>query len=225
MILNRPAWLTVPAADVPDSDGWLSSAERAVLAGLRVAARRRDWRLGRWVVKRAITGLLGADASRIEIVVAPDGAPDVLVDGLAAPVAVSISHRAGVAACLVTPAEVAPGCDLELIEPRPEVFARDFFTVGELALIQQWPADQRDLLVTLVWSAKESGLKALRQGLRLDTREVEVNMGTDDKRDLGWRPLRVSYRARLLGGWWRIDGHNVLTAVTEPATRAPLRLA
>jgi len=39
-------------------------------------SRRRDWRLGRWVAKRALSAAARADVSRIEIfAVAPDAAP------------------------------------------------------------------------------------------------------------------------------------------------------
>jgi 4'-phosphopantetheinyl transferase len=221
---DRPAWLTAAAAEVPDGDDWLAAAERSALALLRVPARRRDWRLGRWVAKRALGALVGADVSSIEIFAASDGAPEVLIEGLPAHLAISISHRAGVGACLVTPAGMAPGCDLELIEPRADVFARDFFTEGELTLIEEPPPAQRDLLVTVVWSAKESALKALRQGLRLDTRQVEVSVRAEEEPQMGWRALRVGYAGRDLRGWWRTEGNQVLTAVTEPAAVPPVRL-
>jgi len=209
---------------MPEADDWLSAAESAVLAGLRVPARRRDWRMGRWVAKRALSWLLDVDPAHIEIFSAADGAPEPLIHGHPAPAAISISHRDGLAACVATPAGVAPGCDLELIEPRAEVFARDFFTAGEMALVEGRPASEHDLFVTLIWSVKESALKALRQGLRLDTREVEVVLNADDGCDIGWRSVRVSYRARTLRGWWRVEGRYVLTAVTEPPAKSPLIL-
>ena len=221
---DRPALLTGTLVGVPEADDWLSTAECEVLAGLRVPARRRDWRLGRWVAKRAVGWLLDVDPARLEIVAASDGAPEPLIDGHAAPAAISISHRGGLAACLATPAGIAPGCDLELIELRAQIFVRDFFTAGELAFVEGRPVSERDLFVNLIWSVKESALKALRQGLRLDTREVEVALDLDDEVDLGWRTVRVSYGARTLKGWWRVEGRHVLTAVTEPPAKSPLVL-
>jgi len=157
-------------------------------------------------------------------VAAPDGAPEALLGGRPAPVGVSISHRAGLAVCLVAPPGAAAGCDLELVEPRAGAFARDFFTRAELALVEATGAGRRDLAVTLVWSAKESALKALRQGLRLDTREVEVSLDLDACPELGWRPLAVGRGTRAFGGWWRPAGRCVLTAVLEPAGPPPRRL-
>ena len=77
-------------AGVPDADDWLSAAESAVQAGMRVPAR--DWRLGRWLAKRAVSGLLDVDRAHIEIFSAADGAPEPLIDGRPAPAAISISR-------------------------------------------------------------------------------------------------------------------------------------
>jgi 4'-phosphopantetheinyl transferase len=204
-------------AEVPAGDGWLSRAERETLAGLRVPARRRDWRLGRWTARRALAAVLGSVP--VEVRAAPDGAPEALVAGRRAPVTISISHRARLGACLVADGHLPAGCDLELVEPHSPALARDFFTPAELALVEDAGPGARDLVVALLWSAKESALKALRQGLRLDTREVEVVLGA--RALSGWRSLRVRYGERSLGGWWRLAGGHVLTVVAEPAPTAP----
>ncbi len=83
-------------------------------------------------------------------------------------------------------------------------------------------ADRRDLAVAHVWSAKESALKALRQGLRLDTREVEVELSCSARG--GWQPQQVRHATRTFEGWWRRDCSHELTAVPEPAD-APPRLS
>ena len=81
------------------------------------------------------------------------------------------------------------------------------------------------VLVTLVWSAKESMLKALRTGLRLDTRWVAV----DQPAAAGpgrWRPLTVRHPAtgRAAHGWWRHDAGRVLTMVATPPPAVPRRI-
>jgi hypothetical protein len=63
----------------------LSDGELAGLAGLRVARRRRDWRLGRRTAKTAVAALVDAPLPEIEIVAAFDGAPEVRIDGAPAP--------------------------------------------------------------------------------------------------------------------------------------------
>ncbi len=219
-----PGWLRASADEVPPHDGWLAPAERAALAGLRVPSRRRDWRLGRWAAKRAVAAVLGqSPLDAIEVVAAPDGAPEIRLGGLPAPVAVSLTHRSGLAVCLVAGPGTAVGCDLELVEPRPPVFAADWFTRAELSQLEAAPAARRDLVVTLVWSAKESALKALREGLRLDTRDVHVRLGACAGEE-GWHPLTVTHAGRPLAGWWRLDGGHALTAVLRPAAGPPVSL-
>lgn len=217
------SWLAlVTQAEVPADDAWLSARERAVLGGLRVPGRRRDWRLGRWAAKRAVAAALGP--SEVEVRAAEDGAPEALVAGRAAPVTISISHRAGLGACLAVPGRLAAGCDLELVEPHLPALAGDYFTPAELALVERFGPDGRDLAVALVWSGKESALKALRQGLRLDTRDVEVELSPGA--GAGWRRLRVRYARRSLSGWWRrLEGDRLLTLVAEPASIPPRVIA
>ena len=85
------------------------------------------------------------------------------------------------------------GCDLEMVEPRSDAFVADYFTIEEQALVARASAEDRPRLLALLWSAKESALKALHEGLRLDTRSVIVNP-FDGSFDLnGWSPLHVRY--------------------------------
>lgn len=218
--MNGPALALATLSEVPAGDDWLSASERETLAGLTIPARRRDWRLGRWTAKRAVAAVL--DGTAVEVRAAGDGAPEALVAGRPAPVTISISHRAGLGACLASGARQPAGCDLELVEPRSPALARDFFTPAELALVAGAGPGGRDLAVALVWSAKESALKALRQGLRLDTREVEVDLLPGASQ--GWRGLRVRHGERAFGGWWRLEGRHVLTVVMAPPSAPPALL-
>jgi 4'-phosphopantetheinyl transferase len=228
------SWLEQTEADLPAADDWLSAGEAVRLSGMRFAKRRGDWRLGRWTAKRAVSLYLNLPAdprflARIEIRPAASGAPEVFLANEPAPVTISISHREGRAACAVgqavPPAFVLLGCDLEIAEPRSNGFAADYFTAAEQELlVQASPADRLRLLA-LLWSAKESVLKALRVGLRLDTRCVavdpfagQVSGGSD------WRPLRAHHNGQVLSGWWRQTGNLVRTMVAVPAPAAPLTI-
>ena len=215
---TQPAVVLAADDQVPAGDDWLSAGERAVLARLLVPARRREWRLGRWVAKRAVAAVLQSDG--IEVVAAEDGAPEALVNGQAALVTISISHRAGLAACVVGGPGMAVGCDVELVEPHPEALTRRFFTSSERAMLDRLGNVSRDVAVALVWSAKESTVKALRLGLRLEVREIEVELDADAGRS-GWRALRVRYGCQTFGGWWRLVGRHVLTVVAEPSAAPP----
>ena len=225
MLAARPLALLDIAASVPPDDDWLQMPERAVCARFTRAARRADWRLGRWTAKRAVgacLGLSGAEFFEVEIRADADGAPAAFIGDTPAPVSISLSHRAGAALCAALPASDPIGCDLELVEPRSAEFVRDYLTEAERILVERAVPSLRPRLTALVWSAKESALKTLRIGLRADTREVEVCLGSVVPRG-GWWPLvvRVAARERAFAGWWRPHGAHVLCVVAEIATAPP----
>lgn len=208
---------------VPVHDRWLTEAEADRLAAMRFTKRRLESRLGRWTAKSAVARALGRptdpDALRaISIRNAADGAPEAFVGGHPAGVGVSMTDRAGWAVCVVG-GEDGLGCDLELVEPRSTGFVSDWFTPAERELVAASPAEH-DLLANLVWSAKESALKVLRQGLRLDTRSVEVQL-LDDASG-AWRALAVTTTdGERFGGWWARHGDFVLTCCARGGCDPP----
>jgi 4'-phosphopantetheinyl transferase len=243
-------WLEQNETDVPASNDWLSESEAARLDSMRFAKRRSDWRLGRWTAKLAISGYrnLPGDFQSlrdVEMRPAPSGAPEVFFAGQLANVTVSLSHRGGVAVCAATGSSVALGCDLEIIETRSDCFTTDYFTEEERALVTHACADDRPRLLTVLWSGKESALKALRLGLRLDTRSVEVSLNDVERCSAEgglWRPadsllaLRprganqwLPFRVRCIGGqvfhgWWQSTENLVRTLVAEPPSVLPVLL-
>jgi 4'-phosphopantetheinyl transferase len=223
-------WLEQTEADVPvrrpesGCENWLSPGESIHLGRLRFPKRHADWRLGRWTAKRAVAQYLRMPKhdealANLEIRAAPDGAPEVFQAGQPAPVVISLSHRAGLAACTVASAGTRLGCDLELVEPRSDAFAADYFTYDEQALLAQAPSADRSRLLALLWSAKESALKALRTGLRMDTRCLAVTLG--DANGV-WRPLQVRAESgRAFHGWWQTTGSVVRTLIVDPPGLPP----
>jgi 4'-phosphopantetheinyl transferase len=240
-------WLEQSEAEMPVADDWLGPSEKLRLDAMRFPKRRADWRLGRWTAKRAVAAYLRTPSdpqtlARIEIRSAESGAPEVLLDNCPSEVSISITHSAGIAACAVASSEISIGCDLEFIEPRSDAFLTDYLTEAEQALVKRAPADGRAVFSNLLWSAKESALKLLKVGLRIDTRCVEVSLGgnslrlagnsREDMRDASlseaphdgrdWRPLTVSQANNHdLGGWWMSSGDFVRTIVTAPSSMAP----
>jgi len=82
-------------------------------------------------------------------------------------------------------------------------------------------AEEAGLAATLVWSAKESVMKALREGLRIPPKTVEV-WPERGPADGAWR----LFTARGPGqdewrGWWRAEAGFVLCAVASPASGPP----
>ena len=222
-------WLEQVETQVPERDDWLSRAETDLLSKMRFAKRRADWRLGRWTAKNAVALCMGAPLEmqalrKIEIRASLSGAPEVFCDGNPAVISISISHREGMGACAVGPAGMALGCDVEFIEPHGEAFTDDYFSVAEQAMIAAAPSTDSDRLVALLWSAKESALKTLREGLRLDTRTVNVTL--DDRilsQPESWNPLHVRCTSgQIFPGWWNQSGLYVRTLLAASSLRPPI---
>ena len=210
---------------------------------MRIPKRRADRRLGRWTTKQAVAACLNLPAdvpalANIEIRAAISGAPEVFLYNKPADIAISLSHSAGTALCTVAPPGATFGCDLEMIESRSDAFIADYFTVLEKAIIHRTSVAERALVLALLWSGKESALKALRVGLRLDTTCMCVSpidswsqmSGACDPilREAtnpdGWRTLQVRYSAgQVFGGWWRAQKGLVRTVVSNPLLPTPLR--
>jgi 4'-phosphopantetheinyl transferase len=241
-------WVEQSLADVPSDDAWLSPAEKRRCEGFHIPKRRADWRLGRWTAKRAVAAYLRVPCqpgllTRLEVRAAVSGAPEAFLDDDPAKVSISITHCDGIAACAIAPSKMTIGCDLELIELRSDAFLRDYFTASEQLLVMRGSAFERAINSTLLWSAKESALKALKAGLRFDTRSVEVSLGEGSHavamEDIGpgslsiaerhvwdWRQLIVSHASsQHFRGWWISSGRLVRTVVTVPPSTAPKHYA
>lgn len=210
-------------ADVPPGDGWLTEAETAVQRGLRFPKRRDDWRVGRWAGKRAVSACLGGvEVERIEVLATEDGSPAVgLFGGAEGPVAISVSHSGGRGFAVAVVGPVALGCDLEVLATRSPEFIRDYLTPRERGAVTALEGSDRDEAATLVWAAKEATLKATRQGLRADTRSVEVMTGVLPPVGEGWSALMVQRgEVAPFRGWLRrFDGFAwaVVTDVPGPS--------
>lgn len=226
-------WCEQAEAALPADDDWLSARELATMRALKVPKRRGDWRLGRWTAKHAVTSALQLPHDRstlrkVEIKAAESGAPEVHLAGNDTPVIISISHRGGLAACAVTLGQASLGCDLELVEVRSNAFISDYFTAQERDLVNRAATEEGALLACLLWSAKESALKALQVGLRADTRSVVVKLGTiggDSVSCEQWCPLVVrSADTSELHGWWRCEAGVIRTVVADPAPLQPVEI-
>jgi 4'-phosphopantetheinyl transferase len=200
--------------DVPPLAAWMAAEESAARSSLRTEARRRGWTLGRWVAKRAAMRLAGepdgADPRRWAVIAAPDGAPEVFLDGVPRPVSISLSHRAGAALAAAAEHPAVVGCDLELVEPRTEAFIDDYLTRSERDYVRTAPpGPERDLRANLAWCGKEAALKVVRTGLRRDTRSMVTGLdaggAAPGDRPEAWHPFHVEDRTdgTVLRAWWR----------------------
>lgn len=224
-------WLMQTPADLPPDDDWLAASERAVLETLRFERRRASWRLGRWTAKCALSAFLtptlgSVPPATLAVLAADSGAPRPYLYDDPAPASLSITHRGDRACSAIAPPDVALGCDLESIEARSDRFVADYFTAEERDLVASKPEAEHPFWTNLIWSAKESALKALQTGLRLDTRRVVVQLPTSDTSDAPWHPLRVRYsdQDQTFDGWYRRFSDYILTVVATPRPAVPVSL-
>jgi len=245
-------WYEQSAIDVPDTNAWLSERERSYLTSLRFSKRIDDWRLGRWTGKRSVAAWLAlpsavSSLSEIEILPSQSGAPLVFIARDRVPIEISLSHRSGKAVCTLGPCAARIGCDLELVESRDATFVSDYLATGEQAILKGMSEGRRALIITLLWSVKESALKALHWGLRLDTKCLEVHfpdavapitdkdwsatypiVSPNRDRPAGtkssdiWHPVQASLRgAPAFIGWWRNADQFVRTVLIRRASSFP----
>ena len=244
-------WLEQTEKDVPVEGDWLGERELAQLGAMRFAKRRADWQLGRWTAKRALAACLclpddRLSLAKIELRSASSGAPEVFFARRPVPATISLSHREGAAVCALALQDGALGCDLEMIEARSAAFLSDYFTVEEQQMVAETPEDDRFRLLALLWSAKESALKAMHVGLRLDTRSVSVLPPVLGRRRIGsseecselpavgeqpadslepWLPLHVRCaHGQFFHGWWKQTGRFVRTVLAAELDLPPVLL-
>jgi 4'-phosphopantetheinyl transferase len=137
-------------------------------------------------------------------------------------VSLSLSHSGGVGFAVAVREIVRLGCDVEVVADRSDAFLQDYFTEAEWSWVQA--ADEgRDRRAMVVWSAKESALKALGEGLRLDTRAVEVTVPAwIADQPTSWLPLSVrTPGGERFPGYWCPAGDFVWTICAERRVPSP----
>jgi 4'-phosphopantetheinyl transferase len=217
-------WHRALAGEVPTHDEWLTPDERAVLAGLAVAKRRGDWRLGRWTAKNLVAAVVDVPVDRVEVRAADDGAPEALVDGAATEVSLSLSHRDRIAVAAVAPSPTVVGIDLETLETRSDAFVREWLSDEERATLPS-AGTARDVRVLCSWTGKEASAKVLRGGLRLAVQHAVVTPNPSAG-SVAWSPLLVAWAHERVEhhGWWRVDDHSVIAVVTDQPMDPPIAL-
>jgi 4'-phosphopantetheinyl transferase len=229
-------WSLVQSSEAPldHPEAFLSPSESTKYASLHFPKRAQEWLLGRWTGKRLVQSLPEFQAyslGDINIRNLPDGAPYIVLPGQSAsPGCLSLSHCEGAAlAAFSAEADLRIGVDLEKVELRSRAFVEDYFTQVEQDLVEAFPDDVRIRLVNLIWSAKESMLKALGVGLHWDTRKVETwqvdGLFPFHPEISDWQSMRLGEceaAGRHWTGWWKSHGDFVLTlAGYAPAASLP----
>jgi len=220
-------WTLVQDGQMPVdyAENFLSEREMYKLSSLRFPKRRDEWLLGRWAAKslvQSISPYRGYTLDELEIRNTKNGAPFIQQpDGAVLADCLSISHSHRQAVCALSLGQnFNIGADLEKIEVRTDEFVADYFTAMERETISSLPNEIRQTAVNLIWSMKESMLKALGVGLNWDSRKVEVreieglfpltsSAGKWQKAQIG----DFQKPQRQWAGWWQCRKNFVITLV------------
>ncbi len=209
---------------------FLTAAELQVWNNFRFDLRRHSWLMGRFTAKSLISKVVGDETglTDVEIMNHQSGAPQAILKAQALEGCLSISHSGNRAVAAYAPTGLPVGVDIEKISTRTDAFIRDYFTVAETGLVYVHKL-QEDLVITLIWSAKEALLKALGLGLRADTRQIEVsnilttpiNLGAS-----GWYKFEImtALTEKPLHGFWRTADDYIITLVVEGQLYQTLRI-
>ncbi len=152
----------------------LTPDERARLATFGHAGRRRQFVLGRTAARTLAARRLGCAPAAVPLVVGADGAPH--LDGAF----VSIAHggRGAAAVGVAALADRAVGVDVEAVGPRrPDLWTR-ILRPDERPLLDALGGPTDDVQ-TLLWTLKESVLKAQRTGFRAGGRSVRLALDVE----------------------------------------------
>lgn len=176
--VNPIYWLFLERCAVPAHYDWLCKSEKDILSSFRFTKKRNDWLLGRWTAKHLIVQLTRGKLSEsdIEILPSDSGAPEVSIQNSSNPVELSISHSSDHSFCIASLQKGSIGCDMEKIQARTHKFEEDYFTSCERRRLEHTNQQEHAILSNLIWCGKEAVFKALKTGLRRDTRSVEVSI-------------------------------------------------
>ena len=229
-------WILVDRSQLPleEAGSFLSSAELQRLTSFRFPKRREEWLLGRWAAKslaRTLPEYRQFAPCEIEVRNSPEGWPYLCLPGAdPAPGCLSISHSHQFALAAMTfDLGIRVGVDLEKVEARANEFVEDYFTSRERGLVGSFPSEARDMVSTLIWSTKESMLKALQVGLRWDTRQVEVlqiqGLTPSQEQSRAWQGMQVG-NPKPTGwhwaAWWQRRDDFLMTIVGMASAPAEL---
>ena len=211
-------WHLTPIPALESAVSGLTLNELSIYQAFRFEQRKKAWLIGRYAAKTLLSRVLpdSPEIAAIEIENDELGAPLGILKGKPVAGCLSISHSDDFGAAAYAPLGMRIGIDIERVAVRSSAFIQDYFTEHEVRLVD---ADERDAAhrATLIWSAKESALKALGVGLRLDTRSVAVR-AVDDSDGL----LNPTWNRMTMGSnqfnaypcaYWRDLGEHVVTMV------------
>jgi len=180
------------AADAVDGNthDWLSDDETHRLQAMTSTTRRRSFLAGHWRARELAGDWLQVDPRRIALHRHDDGRPQLVVDGAASPLSLSLSHSGDWLAIAL--ATVPVGIDVELPRRQRDLraLARFTFSPEEVASLDGLQDDAYSVAFHRLWTLKEARGKRLGEGLLPGrSRLVPASPGEMPHADAMRRPL------------------------------------
>lgn len=150
---------TIDAATVAKFEAWLGASERVRLAAFVRSERRRQFVLGRALLRCALAPLLGVVPTNIALIERRGQAP--LLDSAQSDRPhFSLSHSGPWIACAVSSA-TAVGLDIERRDATRDIaaLAAQFFDADQQAMLARLPTAQRTDAFYQLWSGMEARYK------------------------------------------------------------------
>ncbi len=160
-----------------DIDKILSEEEGRAYRKLTIPKRKHEWLASRVLAKCLVAKVFAEQdlhMCEVEVHKEASGMPFIVVDGKRTG-RLSLSHSGNATIVAFSPdSDARVGVDIERLEERTAQMTDLFFTPHESRWVASFEGYQLSLAQNLVWSAKESYLKAIGKGLHLDTRKVAI---------------------------------------------------
>ena len=153
---------------------WLDEAERARLAGITGARRRRQFLLCRAALRAWLCAELGCRNDRLSFRFNAHGKPRALVDGAPAAIDCNLAHGGEHGLLALSPGPV--GVDVEVRREGREFgrIARRVFAPAEQAVLASRSAAARVACFYRFWSLKEALIKARGTGFAVPPASFEL---------------------------------------------------
>jgi 4'-phosphopantetheinyl transferase len=227
MKIDYPVFWCVQSFDlIPEDLDWLSYSEHNRYQQFRFPKRQQEWLLGRWTSKyllsKILTGSSAISFSDLSIFNEDSGGPFVMWNDQHLGGSLSISHRgknAVAAFCFHT--ENSIGIDLEEIESKSDGFVEDYFTEPEARMVKALSLEKQALAASLLWSGREAIVKALKIGLRIDTRQITLDLPPLTSHE-NWQPvaiLQTPAEGKNLKLFWRTLNLSLVTLAIKHKNR------
>jgi 4'-phosphopantetheinyl transferase len=195
----------------------LDLEERARAERFHLARDRTSYVVAHGLLRAAVGHYTNTPPSALRFERTADGRPELdRTHSAGSSVRFSLAHTRGLVGCAVTSgADV--GFDVEVPRsPAPMEVAAQYFSSRERAQLESLtPAEQADRF-HMLWTLKESYLKALGVGLMRDLGSFDVTPTADGGAELLSRTAPGDDQRPWTLRWWRLGEHWMALSVQEP---------